>query len=238
MWTVFVLPFALNQSGSVVYVYLLGSADISNAVPICNSLTFVFTAITSRLLGEKPQRPASTYTGMVLILLGVAICFNSKQDLSTSSDEDDGDYVPEAEEEEEDDVEADAVTADKPSVTQSSHVDNLWEDMNASTAVSKTAADKTAKLLGGLTKKTKKTTVDKKKKRKLKEFQMPILSVDVNKSRKDMAGVKKHKVDRVVKFAGKDFIEKQEFLQRLDLKRFEIEKAERDKQRKLQQQQK
>ncbi|KAG2888194.1 hypothetical protein PC118_g16753 [Phytophthora cactorum] len=78
----FVLPFALNQSGSVVYVYLLGSADISNAVPICNSLTFVFTAITSRLLGEKPQRPASTYTGVVLILLGVAICFNSKQDMS------------------------------------------------------------------------------------------------------------------------------------------------------------
>ncbi|KAL4164586.1 hypothetical protein KRP22_004451 [Phytophthora ramorum] len=222
--------------------------------------------------------------------------------MGSSSDEDDGDYVPEAEEEEEDDVEADAVTADKPSVTQSSHVDNLWEDMNASTAVSKTATDKTAKLLGGLTKKTKKTTVDKKKKRKLKEFQMPILSVDVNKSRKDMAGVKKHKVDRVVKFAGKEysvstnagaeaagaqggkkgldkmlasldepkkvstmekssldwdkfkekegiedeltqytkdgFIEKQEFLQRLDLKRFEIEKAERDKQRKLQQQQK
>ncbi|RLN65948.1 hypothetical protein BBJ29_007098 [Phytophthora kernoviae] len=78
----FVLPFILNQSGSVVYVYLLGSAEISNAVPICNSLTFVFTAITSRLLGEKPQRPISTYTGMVLILLGVVICFNSKQDMS------------------------------------------------------------------------------------------------------------------------------------------------------------
>ncbi|OWZ17810.1 putative membrane protein [Phytophthora megakarya] len=78
----FVLPFALNQSGSVVYVYLLGSADISNAVPICNSLTFVFTAITSRLLGEKPQRPVSTYTGMFLILLGVAICFDSKQQVS------------------------------------------------------------------------------------------------------------------------------------------------------------
>ncbi|KAL7682937.1 putative transmembrane family 234 protein [Plasmopara halstedii] len=74
----FLVPFALNQSGSVVYVYLLGSVDISNAVPISNSLTFVFTAITSRLLGEKPQRPRSTYTGMVLILLGVAICLHSK----------------------------------------------------------------------------------------------------------------------------------------------------------------
>ncbi|CAH0492147.1 unnamed protein product [Peronospora farinosa] len=77
----FVLPFIMNQSGSVAYVYLLSSTDISNAVPICNSLTFVFTAITSRLLGEKLQRPASTYTGMLLILLGVAICFNSKQQM-------------------------------------------------------------------------------------------------------------------------------------------------------------
>lgn len=80
----FVVPFALNQSGSVFYVYLLGSADISNAVLICNSLTFVFTAITSRLLGDKPQCPISTYTGMVLILLGVAICFNSKQEVVLS----------------------------------------------------------------------------------------------------------------------------------------------------------
>ncbi|DAZ96489.1 TPA: hypothetical protein N0F65_008356 [Lagenidium giganteum] len=75
----FILPFALNQSGSAAYVYLLGSSDISNAVPICNSLTFVFTAITSRLMGEKPRRPAWTYGGMVLILAGVAICLNSKQ---------------------------------------------------------------------------------------------------------------------------------------------------------------
>ena len=150
---------------------------------------------------------------------------------------------------------------------------------------------------------------------------MPILSVDVERSRKDMIEVapSTHKVDQVIKFAGKEYsvaataarlgkkekgldkvlgalvepkkvstiekssldwdkfkekegieeeltqytkdgydfysclvegntdesacawvyryIEKQQFLQRLDLKRFEIEKAERDKQRKLQQQQ-
>lgn len=95
-------------------------AEISSAVPICNSLTFVFTAVTSRLLGETPKRPicarcydvlvltgrgcgwrevldpgflavtgtdaggfsvgwcSGTYTGMVLILLGVLICFDSK----------------------------------------------------------------------------------------------------------------------------------------------------------------
>ncbi|RMX69031.1 hypothetical protein DD238_004722 [Peronospora effusa] len=268
----FVLPFLLNQSGSVAYVYLLSSTDISNAVPICNSLTFVFTAITSRLLGEKLQRPAS----------------------DNEEDDNMNDTID--------------VTPDKQpkSVTTDPHVDKLWGDMNASTTVSKTAVDRTAKLLGGLTAKTKHSSRRMKKgnkKRKAHDFIMPILSVDVERSRKDMAEVatSKLKVDRVIKFAGKEYsvaataakpakkekgldkvldalvepkkvstiekssldwdkfkekegieeeltqytkdgydfygCSKQQFLQRLDLKRFEIEKAERDKQRKLQQQQ-
>ncbi|CAH0493387.1 unnamed protein product [Peronospora farinosa] len=264
----FVLPFIMNQSGSVAYVYLLSSTDISNAVPICNSLTFVFTAITSRLLGEKLQRPA---------------CDNEE-------DDDMNDTID--------------VTPDQQpkSVTTDPRVDKLWGDMNASTTVSKTAVDRTAKLLGGLTAKTKHSSRRMKKgnnKRKAHDFIMPILSVDVERSRKDMDEVatSKLKVDRVIKFAGKKYsvaatatrpakkekgldkvldalvepkkvstiekssldwdkfkekegieeeltqytkdgyIEKQQFLQRLDLKRFEIEKAERDKQRKLQQQQ-
>ncbi|KAJ8546705.1 hypothetical protein ON010_g11531 [Phytophthora cinnamomi] len=41
--------------------------------------------------------------------------------------------------------------------------------------------------------------------------------------------------DELTQYTKDGYIEKQEFLQRLDLKRFEIEKAERDKQRKLQQ---
>ncbi|ETI56168.1 hypothetical protein F441_01216 [Phytophthora nicotianae CJ01A1] len=218
----------------------------------------------------------------------------------SSSDEDDGDYVPEADEEEDGDViEADDTADMQGSVTTDSHLDALWDDINASTAVSKTAANKTAKLLSGMTKKTKpKRSAVKKKKRKLREFSFPILSVDVKKSRKDLTkfAASNQKVERVVKFAGKQYnvstsagtvksekkgldkvlesldepkkvstmekssldwdkfkekegiedelthytkdgyIEKQEFLQRLDLKRFEIEKAERDKQRKLQQQ--
>lgn len=47
----------------------------------------------------------------------------------------------------------------------------------------------------------------RKKKRKLHEFSMPILSVDVKRSRKEMANAtnKELKVDRVVKFAGKEY---------------------------------
>ncbi|KAL3663566.1 hypothetical protein V7S43_011452 [Phytophthora oleae] len=216
----------------------------------------------------------------------------------SSSDEDDGDYVPEAEDEEDDAIDADDVTFEtQRSVSTDLYLDSLWDDINTSTAVSTKAAQKTAKLLSRLTKKTKRLA-DKKKKRKVMEFSMPILSVDVKKARKDMeefATASKQKVDRVVKFAGKEYsvstsgaakeekkgldkvlqaldepkkvstiekssldwdkfkekegiedeltqytkdgyIEKQEFLQRLDHKRFELEKAERDKQRKLQQQ--
>lgn len=204
-----------------------------------------------------------------------------------------------AEEEEDDDIDADDTSETQRSVSTDSHLDALWDDINASTAVSAKAAEKTAKLLSGLTKKTKRSA-DKKKKRKVMEFSMPILSVDVKKARKDVAEfatASKQKVDRLVKFAGKEYsvstnvapkeekkgldkvlqaldepkkvstmekssldwdkfkekegiedeltqytkdgyIEKQEFLQRLDHKRFELEKAERDKQRKLQQQSK
>ncbi|KAJ1994340.1 hypothetical protein H4R33_000301 [Dimargaris cristalligena] len=48
----YVLPLALNLSGSMVYYYTLGKSDLSLAVPITNSLTFVFTALAGYLLGE------------------------------------------------------------------------------------------------------------------------------------------------------------------------------------------
>ena len=47
------LPFLLNQLGSVVYVATLAGSDISLAQPICNSLATLFTAVTSRVLGEQ-----------------------------------------------------------------------------------------------------------------------------------------------------------------------------------------
>lgn len=76
----FFVPFVLNQSGSVVYYYLLGTmgacaecwlrvrslnrslmlplvplvaSEVSLAVPICNSLAFAFTAVTAYVLGER-----------------------------------------------------------------------------------------------------------------------------------------------------------------------------------------
>mmetsp|Transcript_9166 Transcript_9166/g.11949 ORF Transcript_9166/g.11949 Transcript_9166/m.11949 type:complete len:130 (+) Transcript_9166:498-887(+) len=51
----FVLPFTLNQSGSLLYYILLGSSELSMAVPICNITTFMFTIVSGLMLGEKLQ---------------------------------------------------------------------------------------------------------------------------------------------------------------------------------------
>jgi drug/metabolite transporter (DMT)-like permease len=55
--TKYLVPMALNQSGSVIYFLTLQSADLSLSVPVANSLTFVFTAISGWILGEQlPKR--------------------------------------------------------------------------------------------------------------------------------------------------------------------------------------
>lgn len=56
VWWIFplqyLIPFLLNQCGSVVYYLTLASADLSVAVPITNSLTMIITTLTGKLLGE------------------------------------------------------------------------------------------------------------------------------------------------------------------------------------------
>ena len=73
----YVVPFAINQIGSVLYYVTIGQADISLAVPITNSLTFLVTSIAGRMMGERAPR-ITTYIGVVLVLVGVAICIASK----------------------------------------------------------------------------------------------------------------------------------------------------------------
>ncbi|TMW57112.1 hypothetical protein Poli38472_003037 [Pythium oligandrum] len=214
-----------------------------------------------------------------------------------SSSEDDEDFVPdEAEEEETDDLNHAQKDHERSveSTKADPRVSKMWDDINASTSVSHQSADKTSKLLRALTSgKPRKES----KKRKLREFKMPVLSIDVKKSRADIAlAGTNQEVKEVVKFAGQEYsvskrvapvakskqklddvlasfegpkkintiektsidwdkfkeqegiedelkqatkdgyIEKQEFLQRMDLKRFEIEKAERERQRQMRQQ--
>ncbi|DAZ96479.1 TPA: hypothetical protein N0F65_008346 [Lagenidium giganteum] len=228
--------------------------------------------------------------------------------MSGSSSEDE-DYVPEAsvsdDEDDEVDERNDKKTRERATVVNA-RMDAMWEELNAPTNVSKSSSDRSLQLLKKLTQRSRSSKMEgrivKKKKRKLHEFECPVLSLDVKKHRRDIAmaaATADTKVDQVVKFAGKEYsvtsksgapakgtskpaldqvlasldepkkvstmektsmdwdkfktdegiedelqqytkdgyLEKQDFLTRLDHKRFEIEKAERDRQRRQQQMQ-
>ncbi|KAG8224012.1 hypothetical protein J437_LFUL001089 [Ladona fulva] len=77
----YLIPFVLNQCGSVLYFFTLQNTELSLAVPVANSLTFVFTWIVGMALGEKPADKISftgTIFGMILILFGITLCFLDK----------------------------------------------------------------------------------------------------------------------------------------------------------------
>jgi multidrug transporter EmrE-like cation transporter len=72
------VPFVINQSGSLVYYVLLSQEPISIAAPVCNSLTFIITAVTGYyVLGEPVQSPSLLILGIVLVLIGISICISS-----------------------------------------------------------------------------------------------------------------------------------------------------------------
>lgn len=73
----YIVPMSINQAGSVLYFLTLQSAELSLAVPLANSLTFVFTAIIGWLLKEDiPNK--STNLGILSILLGTFLCCFAK----------------------------------------------------------------------------------------------------------------------------------------------------------------
>lgn len=73
----YILPFLLNQFGSLLYVYLLQNSELSLAVPIANSCTFIFTALMAMYLNEQMPNKLS-FIGMLLIAIGIIICVYSK----------------------------------------------------------------------------------------------------------------------------------------------------------------
>lgn len=68
----YMVPFLINQLGSLVYFFALQGADMSLAVPVSNALTFEVTAVTGWILGEKTT-DRKTYIGMILILIGTTL---------------------------------------------------------------------------------------------------------------------------------------------------------------------
>lgn len=72
------VPYAINQSGSLAYYYMLSSQPVNQANPICNSLTFVFTAITGYFIfNESFRHPILLLVGVLLVVCGIYICITS-----------------------------------------------------------------------------------------------------------------------------------------------------------------
>ncbi|XP_077754830.1 transmembrane protein 234 isoform X2 [Canis aureus] len=72
----YLMPFFLNQCGSLLYYLTLASTDLTLAVPISNSLAIVFTMIVGKVLGEDIGGKGAL-TGMVLTVTGIALCITS-----------------------------------------------------------------------------------------------------------------------------------------------------------------
>mmetsp|Transcript_10478 Transcript_10478/g.12753 ORF Transcript_10478/g.12753 Transcript_10478/m.12753 type:complete len:149 (+) Transcript_10478:53-499(+) len=72
------IPYLLNQSGSLLYYYLLATSDLTLAVPICNGLALAFTFVTSYYIGEPIDQPVRSAVGAMLVTTGVGICMISR----------------------------------------------------------------------------------------------------------------------------------------------------------------
>ncbi|XP_046474410.1 transmembrane protein 234 homolog isoform X1 [Neodiprion pinetum] len=68
----YIIPFVINQCGSVLYFLALQSADLSLAVPVSNSLTFVFTAISGWFLGEEKSDRKTVSAGGHATIVGAS----------------------------------------------------------------------------------------------------------------------------------------------------------------------
>ncbi|KAL0479974.1 hypothetical protein AKO1_007321 [Acrasis kona] len=72
----YILTQLINWSGSVLFMFALGATDITTAVPVTNSLTFVITELTDTwvLKSQERKNKTSLYIGIALVLTGIAIC--------------------------------------------------------------------------------------------------------------------------------------------------------------------
>uniref|UniRef100_H3DIR9 Transmembrane protein 234 n=1 Tax=Tetraodon nigroviridis TaxID=99883 RepID=H3DIR9_TETNG len=75
----YLIPFLLNQCGSLVYYYTLSSTELSFAVPVANALSFLCTLLTGKLLGEEFGGKKAV-VGMFLTMAGITLCVISSID--------------------------------------------------------------------------------------------------------------------------------------------------------------
>ncbi|XP_061380585.1 transmembrane protein 234 homolog [Danaus plexippus] len=76
----YVVPWLINQCGSLVYLSAVQRVPLSLAVPTANSLAFAFTALTGATLGIEEPLDFVSIMGIVLIAAGTALCCWDKVD--------------------------------------------------------------------------------------------------------------------------------------------------------------
>ncbi|CEM37966.1 unnamed protein product [Vitrella brassicaformis CCMP3155] len=78
--TKFIVPYLLNQVGSVLYYFLLRDYKLPVAVPLANSLSFLFTYITEVCLDTQLLQTFTDPVGLagaLLIVTGAAVCLQN-----------------------------------------------------------------------------------------------------------------------------------------------------------------
>ncbi|CRG93702.1 conserved Plasmodium protein, unknown function [Plasmodium gallinaceum] len=70
-----IIPYILNQIGSLLYYYLLSESDISLVMPLSNASSFFFTYITEIIIFKKSITYKSIL-GLILICSGLFMCVN------------------------------------------------------------------------------------------------------------------------------------------------------------------
>eukprot|EP00758_Cryptobia_borreli_P015173 Tbor_TRINITY_DN5997_c0_g3::TRINITY_DN5997_c0_g3_i1::g.18967::m.18967 len=74
----YLITQALNLCGSVAFNYALRVSDVSVVSVVTNSMAFVFTVITSVIVMKESVPRVNTWVGIVMVLVGVALCSMSK----------------------------------------------------------------------------------------------------------------------------------------------------------------
>ncbi|EGD74194.1 hypothetical protein PTSG_06204 [Salpingoeca rosetta] len=66
----FVVPFGVNQCGSVFFAMSIASSPLGAAATVVNALTFLFTAIVDAILGHRLLLSWRLVAGTALVLFG------------------------------------------------------------------------------------------------------------------------------------------------------------------------
>ena len=74
----YVVPFLVNQLGSVVFFWRLSGSDMSLVSPVANGLAFFFTAVTEMIFFNG-KVTARAMLGSALVVVGVCLCTLSKK---------------------------------------------------------------------------------------------------------------------------------------------------------------